>query len=277
MESIALIGAGGKIGCRITDNLIKSDYRVWYVEISQQGIENLKRREINVTSFKEAIGDADVVILAVPDRVIEKISHEIVPSLKSGAMVIILDPAAPYGGELPERDDISYFVTHPCHPPVINDEIDPEARRDFFGGSKAKQNIVCALMQGHEGDYEKGVKIVRVIFAPVMNTHRLTVEQMAVLEPAMAEMVTLTLMFAIKEAMEEAVAAGVPAEAARDFLLGHINVNLGILFGECDARFSNGALKAVERGKKMILQPEWKKVFEPENIYKEIKAITKGE
>ena len=26
-------------------------------------------------------------------------------------MVICLDPAAPYGGELPERSDITYFVT----------------------------------------------------------------------------------------------------------------------------------------------------------------------
>jgi hypothetical protein len=34
----------------------------------------------------------------------------------------MLDAAAPHAGELPERDDITYFVTHPCHPPIFNDE-----------------------------------------------------------------------------------------------------------------------------------------------------------
>ncbi len=72
-----------------------------------------------------------------------------------------LDPAAPHGGELPEREDISYFVVHPCHPPVVNDETDPETRRDFFGGTKAKQNLVCALMQGPEEDYAQGEAMSR--------------------------------------------------------------------------------------------------------------------
>jgi hypothetical protein len=106
-----------------------------------------------------------------------------------------------------------------------------------------------------------------------MNTHRVTVAQMAVLEPAMAETVTLTLMFTIREAMTEAVKAGIPEEAARDFLLGHINVNLGILFGFYDARFSDGAMQAVKRAKEFILQPDWKKAFEPDSIMKEVIAI----
>jgi hypothetical protein len=45
---------------------------------------------------------------------------------------------------------VSYFVTHPTHPPVFNDETDPEARRDYFGAGKAKQSIVNALVQGPE-------------------------------------------------------------------------------------------------------------------------------
>ena len=68
----------------------------------------------------------------------------VVPKAKPGAMIVCLDPAAPRAGLLPERDDLTYFVTHPAHPPVFNDETDPAARRDFFGSGKAKQAIVCA-------------------------------------------------------------------------------------------------------------------------------------
>ena len=73
---------------------------------------------------------------------IGKVAHEVVPAMKSAAMLICLDPAAPYGGKLPARADVTYFVTHPAHPSVFNDEKDEEARRDFFGSGKAKQSIV---------------------------------------------------------------------------------------------------------------------------------------
>jgi len=273
MESIALIGAGGKIGCRITDNLRTMDCDVRYVETGTAGIGNLQKRGLDATPVMEAVEDADTVILAVPDKLIGEIAGEIVPVLKQGCLVITLDPAAGYGGLLPDREDISYFVVHPCHPPVINDETDPDARMDFFGGVKARQNIVCALLKGPDEDYNRGERIARGIFAPVMNAHRVTVEQMAMLEPAMAETVTLTLMFTIREAMEEAVKAGVPEQAALDFLLGHINVNLGILFGFCDARFSDGAIKMVERAGKTLLRPDWKKVFERDRIMEEVREI----
>ena len=40
-------------------------------------------------------------------------------------MVVALDAAAPFAGHLPARPDLTYFVTHPCHPPIYNDETDP--------------------------------------------------------------------------------------------------------------------------------------------------------
>ena len=67
-----------------------------------------------------------------------------------------------------------------------------------------------------------------------------------------------------------------PAEAARDFILGHINVNIGIIFGFLDAEVSDGAKLAAQRAKTMLLQPDWKKVFEPENVMSEVKAIVQG-
>jgi D-apionate oxidoisomerase len=272
--TIAVFGAGGKMGCRITDNMMRTDYDMRYVEVSPAGIERLKQRGLDVTPQDQAVAEADVAILALPDALIGKIAPGIVPGLKPGAMVVCLDPAAPFGGELPARADITYFVTHPCHPPVVNDEIDLEAKKDFFGAIKAKQNIVCALMQGPETDYAKGEAICRAMFAPVMRAHRVTVEQMAILEPALSETVVATCMVVIREAIDEAVKHGVPKEAAIDFILGHMNVNIGILFGYVGSPFSDGALLAIERGKQKLFQPGWRSVFEPQNVMAEIKAIT---
>jgi hypothetical protein len=76
--------------------------------------------------------------------------------------------------------------------------------------------------------------------------------------------------------MDEAIRYGVPPEVARDFLLGHMNVNIGILFGFADAEISDGAKLMMERAKRRIFQSDWKKVFEPESVMEEIRAITRG-
>ncbi len=278
VKRVALFGAGGKIGLRCARNLVNSDYDVDYVEVSEAGVTRLREIGIEAAAADEETGNkvasrADAVILAVPDKIMGKITEAIVPHMKPGSFVMILDPAAPHGGNIPERDDVGVFVTHPCHPPVVNDETDPEAKQDFYGGTKAKQNIVCAVFRGDDSIYERGEQVARTIFAPVMRSHRISVEQMAVLEPAMAETVTLTLMYTIREAMEEAVRAGVPEEAARDFLLGHLNVNIGILFGYLGAEFSDGAMRAVERGRKAILKEDWRDVFKPDRVMEEVRAI----
>ena len=68
-------------------------------------------------------------------------------------MVVVLDAAAPAAGHLPDRPDLTYFVTHPCHPPLYaHDLTDPDQRRDVHGGV-APQAIVVALMQGPEEHY----------------------------------------------------------------------------------------------------------------------------
>jgi pyrroline-5-carboxylate reductase len=240
MTTIALFGAGGKMGCRLTDNL-KDDptYRLLCVEVSEAGSANLSDRGLAPTPQKDALSQADVIILALPDRIIGRIAQEIVPSMKPGALLMTLDPAAPHAGDLPVRDDISYFVTHPCHPPVFNDEIG-DARRDFFGGVLAKQNIVCALMQGPETDYARGAAVARAMYAPVMNAHRVTVEQMAILEPAMAETVAACCITIIREAMDEAVRRGVPPDAARDFMLGTSTFRLPLSLARCRRRSRMG-------------------------------------
>lgn len=276
MTNIALLGAGGKMGLRLANNLSKTDFAVRHVEISDRGQAALAARGIAVLPLDEALPGADVVILAVPDNAIGRISRDIEPKLRPGTMLVVLDAAAPYAGELPDRKDLVYFVTHPCHPPVFGEETDLEAQRDFFGGIKARQHIVCALMQGPEEAYALGEKVARAIYAPVMNAYRVTVDQMAILEPVLSETVTATCLTIIGEAVDEAVRRGVPEDAARDFVLGHIKVELGIVFKLFEgARFSDGAYKAIDAAKQSIFQSDWKKVFEKEALDESIRQITK--
>ena len=55
MTTIALVGAGGKMGCRLTDNFLNcSDYFLHYLEISEQGIKNLKQRNVEVSTDANA-------------------------------------------------------------------------------------------------------------------------------------------------------------------------------------------------------------------------------
>jgi len=276
MSTIALFGAGGKIGCRITDRLKESAHRVLYVEPGTAGRANLARRGLEATPEDPAVAEAEIAVLAVPDSLLQRLSAALAPRLRPGTMVVCLDPAAPCAGKVALRDDLSCFVTHPCHPPVFNDETDPEARRDFFGGIRARQHIVCALLQGAEEDYGRGEALAREMFAPVMRAHRVTVEQMAILEPALSETTSQTCIQVIREALDEAVRRGVPAEAARDFLLGHINIQLAIFFGEIDVQFSDGAKLAMSRARSRLFQPDWKKVFEPEAVRECLEAITQA-
>jgi D-apionate oxidoisomerase len=275
MTTIALLGAGGKMGCRITDRLKDTDYQMRYIEISAAGLANLAQRCLSPTPAREALPDADVVILAVPDNLIERISHQVVPELKSGALVICLDPAAPLAGKVKHRDDLSYFVTHPCHPSVFNYELTPEERRDFFGGIKAPQAIVSALLHGAEEDFARGEMIAKQMYGPVTRAHRVTVEQMALLEPGLSETTSQTCIRTIREGLDEVIRLGVPAEAARDFLLGHINIQLAIFFDELNIRFSDGAVKAMDRARHQIIQPDWKRVFAPEEIRASLADITR--
>lgn len=277
MMKTAIFGAGGKMGCRLTDNLKDStDYRTFYVETGEAGLANLARRGLAATPAEEVLPLADAVILALPDTALGRVSHEVVPQMKPGSMLMVLDPAAAHAEVLASRDDVSLFVTHPCHPPLWNDETDPEARRDFFGGIKAKQNIVCAIERGSDEDYAAGEALARAMYAPVMRSHRITVEQMAILEPAMAETVAACCCTIIREAMDEAIARGVPEAAAKDFMMGHANIPLAIVFGEIGSPFSDGAKLIIEYGRERLIRPDWKKLFEPESVKDQVKAIVRG-
>jgi hypothetical protein len=216
----------------------------------------------------------DVVILAVPDTLIGKIAAEISPKLNAGTMVMTLDAAAPFAGHLPDRKDLVYFVAHPCHPNIYNDETSQEARKDYFGGAAAKQSITSALMQGPDAAFDLGEDIAKTIYAPIKDSYRLTVEQMALLEPGLSETVCATLLQVMRDAMDEVVRRGVPHNCARDFLLGHMNILGAVIFNEIPGAFSDACNKAITFGKPRLMRDDWLKVFDNEEISDSIRRIT---
>ena len=274
MRTITLIGAGGKMGCRLTDNFLKTGYKLHYLEGSPKGLENLKQRGVTVSEQSQAVPEADVVILAVPDVAIGAVARDVVPKMKSGALLITLDPAAPLDGQLPMREDIGCVIAHPCHPSVFNWESTEKGFRDFYGGISAKQAIVVALMWGSESYYQIGLEVSTAMYAPVSRAHRVTLEQMAMLEPALVETLAQTCMEVVKEGHDRLVTAGVPADAVRDFVLGHLRIQIAVLFGETNGTFSDAAYKISKRAKPVLFKEGWQKIFELADIREQVRDIT---
>ena len=59
--------------------------------------------------------------------------------------------------------------------------------------------------------------------------------------------------------------------------MGHINIELAILFNEIDWALSAGAKRAVEDAKKIIFKPDWKRIFDAESIRESVVAIKSTE
>ena len=272
---IALFGAGGKMGFRLSSNLKGSQYRVRHVEPNAAGQQRLKDElGIECYSLEEAVRGAQVIILAVPDTIIGRVAAAISPHLDAGTVVMTLDAAAPFAGHLPKRQDLVYFVTHPCHPSIFSPQVHVEGDPDYFGGVRAPQSIVNALMQGPEEAYALGESIAKVIYQPIKRSYRVTVEQMALLEPGLSETVCASLLDVMREAMDEVISRGVPADAARDFLLGHMTILSAVIFKQIDGKFSDACDKAITFGKPRLMRDDWKKIFDHDEIADSIQRIT---
>jgi predicted dinucleotide-binding enzyme len=90
--NIAIIGAGGKMGCRLTNNLVKTSHTLLLVEVSEEGKARIAQNGQQVAAQDEALARADAVILALPDRVLGKVAHGVVPQVRPGCMIVTLDP-----------------------------------------------------------------------------------------------------------------------------------------------------------------------------------------
>ncbi len=131
-------------------------------------------------------------------------------------------------------------------------------------------------MQGPEEHYAIGESLAKEFYGPVTRSHRITVEQMAILEPTMAETCGIALVRALRDVLEEAVRRGVPRAAAEDFMYGHIKVELGIAFGLAPFPFSDGAQLIAGYGQDKIIHKDWRNLFEPEQVKQQTRMIVKG-
>lgn len=256
MIKIALVGAGGKVGQRLVKKL-KDDpaYQMYYVE---KRAEVLAPYGVQAVSMEEAAREADYVVLAVPDRLIQFIAKEAVQHMKPGAVLVTLDPAATYSGAIPELPHLKYLVIHPNHPSVFTSSSDPEVTKDYWGGV-APMDIVCSLVRGEPEDKPDLEALARKMFAPVLKVFWITPEQMCMLEPGVVELVTAPLFEAMREAMERIIEMGVPREVAHSFVTGHLRPQLHTSFGDADPNnMSDGAKEALKKGMELIMKPGWK-------------------
>lgn len=269
-HTIAVIGAGGKMGMRVSNNLVRTAHTVFYSENSPAGQERVIAAGRELTATEEAVADADIVVLAVPDLALGPVTAHIVPLLKSGAIVLTLDPAAAYAGLLATRDDVIQAVAHPCHPSIFLQRTTPEEYADTFGGIAAPQDAIAAIESDDEAKRAIVEATVRAIYAPVIDVHWVTVKQLAQLEPTLVETVACMIGALLKEALDEAVnTMGVPESAARSILLGHTQVALANgLRG--DNPFSDACLIAMDYGREAIIKDDWKKIFRDDELDKNL-------
>jgi D-apionate oxidoisomerase len=260
--TIAVVGAGGKMGMRVSNNLQRRNHTVYYSENSPAGQQRTRDAGRTLSDTPTAVAEADVVILAVPDVALAPVSAEVVPQLRSGSIVLTLDPAAAYANLLYQRDDVEYAVAHPCHPSVFLQRKTEAELNDTFGGIAAAQDVVAALESGNEDKIRIAEEVIRLMYAPVVDVHWVTVKQLAYLEPTLVEVVACMIGDLLNDALQETVHnVGVPEPAARAMLFGHIQVALANgLRG--DNPFSDACLIAMDYGREKIIKENWKSIFD---------------
>ena len=268
------------MGRRISQALQGTDaYKTRLIEPSEHGRSLLAEMGLSVEELEPGLEGAEVVVFAVPDLIVRDVAADVVPRLEPGASMLFLDPAAVAAGRIPKRDDVNCYVTHPTHPPLYSllGETEPEARADYWGGGLARQAIVFAVGWGDSGPVSRQVEeLAMAMFTPVTRSHRVTVDQMAMLEPALSETLTNGCISVIREGMSRVVAAGVPEEAAWDFLMGHLQIGIAIIFGQLNWKLSAGAEMALSKARETLFKDDWYKIFERESIMESVREITGG-
>lgn len=275
-KTVAVIGAGGKMGARAAEKIgLSQAFDVLLCESNQARASALESKGLKVMPTEGAVAVADFAIMAIPDALIGTIARQLVPSMKDGATLIMLDAAAAYVGELPEREGIAQMIAHPCHPPIFTEQATAEARRDYFGGI-AVQDILVSLIHGSERSFDEGTDICRMLFAPVNRALRVTPEHFALLEPAMSEIIVGAAASWMKESLELVIEKGVPREAAEAFMAGHAQIAMAIVFGAEPSPFSDAARLAVDWGTKHFINPAWHGVYERETLEPAIRDLLKS-
>ena len=148
MTEVALLGAGGNMGRRITRTLRDNpQYKLRLVEPGERGRSLIEEAGLRVVDQAEGLAGADVVVFAVPDKIVRGVAAEVVPLLDTGTSVLFLDPAAVAADRVPGAR----------RHPVLRDPPDPSAAvqpagRDGSGGPPR----LLGWRSGHPGDRLRG-------------------------------------------------------------------------------------------------------------------------
>jgi hypothetical protein len=259
---VTVIGAGGKMGLRVSRNLAQSDYDTSYVENSPNGQARVVAEGRELSEWTDTVPGSDIVILAVPDTALGAVSADIVPAMKPGSIVLTLDPAAAYAGLLAGSAGVTQAVAHPCHPSVFLERTSPEQYHDTFGGESAPQNVVAAIETTDQGLRDSAEAVIRVIYGPVIDVHWVTVKQLAVLEPTLVETVACMIGTLLRDALYETVhTVGVPQAAAEAILFGHIQIALTNALRGSNP-FSEACEIAIAYGRETVIKDDWRKIFD---------------
>ncbi len=273
---VSVVGAGGKMGTRVTNNLAKHPDRIdlRFCENSEAGVASIKARGFSTVAAEATVPQSDVVVLAVPDTIIKVVSVGIVKMMRPGATMIILDPAAAVARELSLRDDCTFVVTHPCHPSYFTEQDTPEAKRDYFGGVAGKQDLVMARIQGADENFTAARTVSELMFAPVNKSFVITIRQMAFLEPTLVEILGASALKAMAETVDEAERRGIPREAAISFLTGHINILSAAFLGLLgNVQVSDACKVAMGIGSRLVLRDDWKRIWDDDVLDKSIATM----
>ena len=65
----------------------------------------------------------------------------------------------------------------------------------------------------------------------------------------------------MKEDFDKVVGLGVPEAAARDFVLGHLRIQIAVRFNEVNGTFSDAAYKISKRAKPILFRDGWQRIF----------------
>ena len=274
--SVTVVGAGGKMGMRVSTNLARTDYVVNYVETSENGRARVIAAGRPLAELV-TVASSDFVILAVPDTALSAVSATVVPMMKPGAQLVTLDPAAAYAGLLTTRPDVVQVVAHPCHPSVFLVRTSPEQYEDNFGGASAPQNVVAAIDNADDAQKAGAEALIKVIYGPVIDVFWVTVKQLAILEPTLVETVACMVGGLLRDALWETVnTLGVPKEAAEAILFGHAQIALtNALLGSNP--FSEACEIAMAYGRETIVKDDWRKIFDDSELDKVLARMLKLE
>lgn len=273
---VSVIGAGGKMGTRTSNNLAKAsdEVELYFVESGERGIQSIRERGYEVTPMEEAVAKSDVVILAVPDTLIQTAGKPVVAAMRAGTGLVILDPAAAVAKELPLRDDCTFAIAHPCHPSYFLEQDTYEARHDYFGGLGGKQDIVMAKIQGDDEMFAKCRRVSEIMYGPVEHSYVMGIRDIAFLEPTLVELLGATCLYAMAETVKEAERRGIMKEAAVSFLSGHIyNLSANFLGYLGNTQVSDACKVAIGLGNKLVMRENWKEIWKDEVLDKVIATM----